>query len=34
MGHRGKKSRDKGMGTLSALRDDLASVDGRLRRTQ
>jgi hypothetical protein len=32
--HRGKKSRDEGMGTLRALRDDLAAVDGRLRRAQ
>ena len=32
--HRGKKARDEGMGTLRALRDDLAAVDGRLRRTQ
>jgi hypothetical protein len=34
LGHRGKKARDEGMGTLRALRDDLAAVDGRLRRTQ
>jgi hypothetical protein len=33
LGHRGKKARDEGMGALRALRDDLASVDGRLRRT-
>ena len=32
--HRGKKARDEGIGTLRALRDDLAAVDGRLRRTQ
>jgi hypothetical protein len=31
--HRGKTVRDEGMGTLRALRDDLAAVDGRLRRT-
>jgi hypothetical protein len=34
LGHRGKKARDEGISTLRALRDDLASVDGRLRRTQ
>jgi hypothetical protein len=34
LGHRGKKARDEGIGTLRSLRDDLASVDGRLRRTQ
>jgi hypothetical protein len=32
--HRGKKARDEGIGTLHALREDLAAVDGRLRRTQ
>jgi hypothetical protein len=32
--HRGKKARDEGIGTLRALHDDLAAVDGRLRRTQ
>jgi hypothetical protein len=32
--HRGKKARYEGMGTLRALRDDLAAVHGRLRRTQ
>jgi hypothetical protein len=34
LGHRGKKARDEGLGTLRALHDDLAAVDGRLRRTQ
>jgi hypothetical protein len=34
LGQRGKRARDEGMGTLRTLRDDLASVDGRLRRTQ
>jgi hypothetical protein len=33
LGQRGKRARDEGMGTLRTLRDDLASVDGRLRRT-
>ena len=32
--HRGKNARDEGIGTLRALHDDLAAVDGRLRRTQ
>jgi hypothetical protein len=34
LGHRGRRARDEGIRMLSALRDDLASVDGRLRRTQ
>jgi hypothetical protein len=34
LGHRGKKARDEGMGTLHALQDDLAAVDSRLRRTK
>ena len=34
LGHRGKKARDEGVSTLRALRDDLAAVDGRLRRTR
>ena len=34
LGHRGKKARDEGLGALRALRDDLASVDARLRRTR
>ena len=34
LGHRGKNARDEGIGTLRALHDDLATVDGRLRRTQ
>jgi hypothetical protein len=34
LAHRGKKARDEGMGALRTLRDDLAAVDGRLRRTQ
>jgi len=34
LGHRGKKARDEGVGALSVLRDDLAAVDGRLRRTR
>ncbi len=34
LGHRGKKARDEGVGTLRALRDDLAAVDSRLRRTR
>ena len=32
--HRGKKVRDEGMGMLRTLQDDLAAVDGRLRRAQ
>ena len=34
LGHRGKKARDEGIGALRALHDDLAAVDGRLRRAQ
>lgn len=34
LGHRGKKARDEGMGALRVLRDDLAAVDGRLRRAR
>lgn len=34
LGHRGKKARDEGVGALSVLRDDLATVDGRLRRAR
>jgi hypothetical protein len=32
--HRGKKARDEAIATLRVLRDDLATVDGRLRRAQ
>ena len=34
LGHRGKKARDEGVGALIVLRDDLAAIDGRLRRAQ
>jgi hypothetical protein len=34
LGHRGKKARDEGIGTLRVLRDELAAVDSRLRRTR
>ncbi len=34
LGHRGKKARDEAMATLRVLRDDLATVDRRLRRAQ
>jgi hypothetical protein len=34
LSHRGKKARDEGIGTLRVLREDLATVDGRLRRTR
>jgi uncharacterized protein (DUF2252 family) len=32
--HRGRKAGDEGVSTLRVLHDDLATVDGRLRRTQ
>jgi hypothetical protein len=34
LGQRGKKARDEGAGALRVLRDDLAAVDSRLRRTR